>query len=79
MRDQTRLSFLAGLFHDWEKQLRDWMAKEVRHSYGSENAANKIWKANFSQIIDLMESYGWPIRNAQYFERIDECRCVVNV
>ncbi|MGY2263926.1 hypothetical protein [Pseudomonas sp. SDO5561_S422] len=79
MLDQTRLSVLAGLFHDWEKQLRDWMAKEVRHTYGSENAANKIWKANFSQIIDLMESYGWPIRNTQYFERIDECRCVVNV
>ena len=79
MRDQTLLSVVAGMFHEWEKQLRDWIAKEVRHSYGSDTAAAQIWKVNFGEIIDLLEIYGWPIRSGEYFERIDACRCVVNV
>lgn len=79
MRDQTRLSVVAGMFHEWEKQLRDWVAKEVRHAYGSDTAVTQVWKVNFNDIVDLMESYGWPIRSGQYFEQIDACRCVVNV
>jgi hypothetical protein len=79
LRDQTRLSVVAGMFHDLEKQLRDWVAKEIRHFYGSDVAAAKIWKVSFSDIIDLLESFGWPIRSGLYFEKIDACRCVVNV
>jgi hypothetical protein len=79
MRDQTRLSVVAGMFHEWEKQLRNWVAKEIRRSYGSDAAVTQIWKASFGDLIELLESYGWDVRNRQFFELIDVCRCVVNV
>ena len=31
MRNRTYLSVAAGMFHEWDKQLREWMAKEVGH------------------------------------------------
>lgn len=31
MRDQTQLSVVAGMFHEWDKQLRDWLVREIGH------------------------------------------------
>lgn len=31
MHEQTRLSVVAGMFHQWDKQLREWVSGEVRH------------------------------------------------
>ena len=28
MHDQTRLSVIAGMYHEWDKQLRDWLSLE---------------------------------------------------
>ena len=30
MRDRTRLSVIAGMYHEWDKQLRDWLWREIR-------------------------------------------------
>ena len=31
MRDQTWLSVVAGMFHEWDKQLRGWLVREIGH------------------------------------------------
>jgi len=79
MRDQTQLSVVAGMFHEWDKQLRDWLVAEVRHWHRGDLAAEKIWKANFSDLADLLEGLGWKIRSTGYFKLLDACRLVVNV
>lgn len=79
MRDQTRLGVVTGLFHEWEKRLRDWLAREIQHWRGGNNAATKVWSAEFGQIVDLLESFGWKICSAAYFSALDACRLVVNV
>ncbi|MFB2601744.1 hypothetical protein ACE04B_06850 [Rhizobium phaseoli] len=79
MREQTRLSVVAGMFHEWDKQLRDWLVREIRHWHHAHNAALKVWSADFSQITDLLESFGWNVRGTDYFRRLDACRLVVNV
>lgn len=79
MREQTRLSVVAGMFHEWDKQLRDWLAREIQHWHRGDNATLKIWSADFSQIADLLASFGWDIYTADYFPRLDACRLVVNV
>ena len=79
MREQTRLSVVAGMFHEWDKQLRDWLAREIPHWHDGENAIAKIWSADFYQIADFLGGFGWQIRNASYFETLDACRLVVNV
>jgi hypothetical protein len=79
MRDQTRLSVVAGMFHEWDKQLRDWLMREIRHWHRGDNVASKVWSADFGQIADLLECLGWKVRSAHYFRTLDACRLVVNV
>lgn len=79
MREQTRLSVVAGMFHEWDKQLRDWLVSEIRHWHRGDNATLKVWSADFGQIADLMESFGWELRTADYFRTLDAFRLVVNV
>lgn len=79
MQEQTRLSVVAGMFHEWDKQLRDWLAREVQHWHRGKNAIQKVWSADFRQIAGLLESLGWNILSQDYFRTLDACRLVVNV
>ena len=79
MRDQTRLSVVAGMLHGWDKQLRDWLVGEIKHWHSGDNIPLKVWSVDFGDIADLLESLGWKIRNASYFPVLDACRLVVNV
>jgi hypothetical protein len=79
MGDQTRLSVVAGMFHEWDKQLRDWLVREIQHWHRGDGVSSKIWSADFGKIADLLESLGWKIRARDYFAKLDACRLVVNV
>jgi hypothetical protein len=79
MRDEVRLSVVAGMFHAWDKQLRDWLVKEMRHWHHGKIAQSRVWSADFGKIVELLESFGWKIGNEAYFSKIDACRLVVNV
>jgi len=79
MEERTRLSVLAGMFHEWDKQLREWLSREVNHWHRGENLKTSIWKAQFLQIIDLLESFGWDIKHIMFYPKLDACRLVVNV
>ncbi|VWD65303.1 hypothetical protein [Burkholderia contaminans] len=79
MREQTRLSVVAGMFHEWDKQLRDWLVREIHHWHWGDTTASKVWSADFVQIAELLESFGWPLRTTDYFRTLDACRLVVNV
>lgn len=79
MQRQTRLSVVAGMFHEWDKQLRDWLAREIRHFHYGDTVNARMWSADFCQIIALLESFGWKIRDTHYFHLLDALRLVVNV
>lgn len=79
MRDQTRLSVVAGMFHEWDKQLRDWLAREIQHWHRGDNVNMQVWSVNFVQMVDLLESFGFDVRSKNYFPALDACRLVVNV
>lgn len=79
LRDQTRLSVVAGMFHEWDKQLRDWLVREIHHWHRGNNVKTTVWSADFGQLTDLLESFGWNLRDAEYYRKLDACRLVVNV
>lgn len=79
LRERTCLSVVAGMFHEWDKQLRDWLVSEIRHWHRGDIASSKVWSADFSQIADLLETWGWNVRSMDYFRTLDACRLVVNV
>ena len=78
MREQIRLSVVAGIFHERDKQLRDWLTREIRQWHSGDNATLKVWSAKFCEIVDLLESFGWNVHSADYFRTLDACRLVVN-
>lgn len=79
MRDSTHLSVVAGMFHAWDKQLRDWLVIEMRHWHNGNITRSKIWSVDFEQIVDFLESLGWIIRDEKYFGKLESCRLVTNV
>jgi hypothetical protein len=79
MRDQTRLSVVAGMFHEWDKQLRDWLTREIQHWHRGDAAEIKVWSVDFTQIAELLKSTGIINCEADHFRALDACRLVVNV
>lgn len=79
MRDRTRLSVVAGMYHEWDKHLRKWLTDEIRHWHFGEAVPGKVWTVDFGKLADLMESLGWKVRAQAYFSKLDACRLVVNV
>jgi hypothetical protein len=78
MLSKTRLSVVGGIYHEWDKQLRSWIVKEINHWHSGEEVKKAIWKANSGMIFDLLEGFGWSIRSKRYFQSLERCRLVVN-
>lgn len=79
MRDSTRLSVVSGMFHEWEKKLREWLARQVGFWHREDDTRLAIWKAKFSEIFELLTAIGWNPANPEIFSILDACRLVVNV
>lgn len=79
MRDNVRLSVVSGMFHEWDKQLRNWIIQELRRCHRGPEVLAKIWSQDIGGIIDLLSCFGWEIKDSTYFATLDACRLVVNV
>lgn len=79
MRDQTRLSVVAGMFHEWDKKLRGWLVDEIQRWHRGDQLIKHVWKANFEQIVELLDSLGCNVSNKNYYRALNACRLVVNV
>lgn len=80
MHNNTRLSVVAGMFHEWEKQLRNWMVGEITHWWNGTEVRNAVWRSDFPQLIECFTSWwGWDITEKSYYSTLDACRLVVNV
>jgi hypothetical protein len=78
MREATRLSVIAGMFHQWDKHLRDWIALEMRHEHRGKSTAKTIWGANFPETIDFLAAFGFDVKALACYPRLDAMRQVVN-
>jgi hypothetical protein len=79
LKVSTRLSIIAGMYHEWEKQLRDWLARELMRVLPGQNLRSAIWLEKIDSIIDLFEGFKWPIRSRPYYHDIRTCYLVVNI
>jgi hypothetical protein len=79
MNETTRLSVIAGMFHQWDKKLRDWITREMHHWHHGENATQEIWKVDFPKIMDFLVAFGFNVKALPCYERLDAMRLVVNI
>jgi len=73
------LGALAGIYHEWEKDLRDFIEHELRHDLKPSAVMSCAWHGHIGKVFDLLEEFGWNCRSCSFFLRIDACRLVVNV
>ncbi|MAF27675.1 MAG: hypothetical protein CL820_10730 [Croceicoccus sp.] len=79
LRDNTRLSIIAGMFHEWEKQFRDWLGRNLGELGLGEHTHKAIWKSDFEDLMGLMTACGWPVKGQDWYDDLNLCRLVVNV
>jgi len=79
LRKQMMLAALAGLYHQWGKDLREFIGHELVHDPGREVAAKLAWTSGIATVLQMLEKFGWACRAQQFFAPIDACRLVVNV
>jgi hypothetical protein len=79
LKRQMLLGALAGLYHQWDKELRDFVEHELRHDLESKAAAKIAWDSNVGNVFGRLTEFGWDCRSAAFFPGIDACRLVVNV
>ena len=79
LQNQLTLSVAAGLYHQWEKQLREWLVHELDHSFPRKELGPAIWKQKIDDLLGLLAGLGWDCSAQPFVSVINECRLVVNV
>jgi hypothetical protein len=79
LRDNTRLSIIAGMLHEWEKQFRDWLGRELGLNRFGKAMHDAVWGAKIDDLFEFMLACGWAIVEQPYFHDLKICSLVVNV
>ncbi len=80
MHSQMILAALAALYHQWEKDLSNFIERELVHYYERKPVNQACWNSNKNDILELLKKFGWDVKSSStLFSQIDECRLIVNV
>lgn len=79
LKQQTIFSIIAGMYHKWEVQLRDWLIENVALGEEREIFKKLLWKENIAFVFDFISSYGWDVKNQDFYKDLNICRMLVNV
>jgi hypothetical protein len=77
LRQQMMLGAVAGLYHQWDKDLRDFLEIELRHSV--ENPEKLAWNQKGGITFDVLNAFGWNCAAEPFFSKIEAARLIVNV
>lgn len=79
MQNSVLLAVTAGMYHQFDKKLREKAIRELSHWCDREIIALMIWDLNFNSLLNLLEWIGLKISGTEYGEKIKTCNLVVNV
>ncbi|CAE6754657.1 hypothetical protein [Paraburkholderia haematera] len=79
MQNTITLALTAGMFHQFDKALRDKAVREFSHWLDREKIGPIIWDLGFPRLMELLEWLGMEIVEKDFFRKLDACRQVVNV
>lgn len=78
-REMT-LATLAGLYHQWDKDLRGFIDSELgKDGVASDDIKKVVWKRDIAEVVKLLAEFGWDCRTDDFFADLDAARLVVNV
>lgn len=69
---------IAGLYHLWERTLKQFIAKEFRHYYHDEQIFKDLAKENFEGVVKLLQQFGYDLTKELYYNKLNELRLITN-
>ena len=81
MRDRTRLSVVAGMYHHWDKTVRRFLVREFRwpRLVIGDHTRRALWKMDSTKLEQLLRALGLDLQQSSSYCRLDAMRLVVNV
>lgn len=79
LKKQATLGALASFYHHWDKEFRSFMERELTHYFDHNEIEEFCWQPNIGKLFDVLEDWGWPLRQATWFPLVNACRLIVNV
>ncbi len=78
--NSARLALISGMYHLWEKSLREWMTSNdcIGYFQQGEHLPKAIWKSNFAQALEVFDCKKLFQQGCAIRESLDVCRMVVN-
>ena len=58
MKTQTTLGAMASLYHQWEKDFREFMERELPDTYDRDTKS--VWRSDINKLFDTLKSSGGP-------------------
>jgi hypothetical protein len=70
----------SGLYHLWERLLKQFICKELRHcSFGKRSVHEEMAKADFKELEKLLSQFGFCLAKQSYYADLSQLRLVSNV
>lgn len=79
LKKQVLLGSLAGMYHQWDKDLREHLDRELSHYTDKAWIAKHVWRPEAIKMLDILTEFGWEVKNQPFFDLIQACHIVVNV
>lgn len=79
MKTTVSLALTAGMFHQFDKDLRKKCIMEFKHIIHYKIVNLMFWEISFPKLIELMEWIGMDIKDKPFYKEIDACHQLVNV
>jgi hypothetical protein len=79
LRQQIFLGALAGCFHQWEKDLRDFLERELLHDFEPDAVRGEVWSPSFLAAYDICNQYEWNWSEGDFFALLEAGHPIVNV
>lgn len=79
LKKQVLLGSLAGMYHQWDKDLREHLDRELSRYTGSQWVDKHVWKPASIKVLDILTEFGWQVKTEPFFDLIQACHIVINV
>jgi hypothetical protein len=74
VRGQVTGLAIAGIYHMWERLLKEVLVKEYRHY--AKTIKEEVFKADFSKLETFLKEAGWSIKTEEFYPDLDCLRLI---
>jgi hypothetical protein len=79
MREHLVLSGLSYLYHQWDKNLREFLERELSIYFETGAVEKEVWKPSNKPVFDILMQFGFDVTTLPSYEALETLRLVVNV